>query len=193
MSLDDICLRETIDLAARADEIRNEMLPELAEKVKEAEEQAEDEDADDPDPTSDELRDVRDRLEGQAKACERVVDALDGDGAFVIQELMTAETAKLTDDVSEQSIDVDYEREVVSGAPKQGYHKVRTLELAVIDAPEEMDARPDRDLGREIYCVGKLPDLVSDYLYEAVVALNDAGEVDDVGNLSSYGVPSGEN
>lgn len=184
MSLDDIRLTETIDLNARVSEIRETLLPELDEKITAAE------DAEDPDPTPDELEAVRDRLQGQAGACERVIGALDGDGGFVIQELMTAETALLTDDVSERSIDVDYEREEVSGAPKQGYHKVRTLELAVVDAPSGMDAQHDRELGRDVYRVGKLPDLVSDYLYEAVVSLNDTGDVSEVGNCSSYGIPT---
>jgi hypothetical protein len=121
------------------------------------------------------------------------VAALGGDGAFVIQELMTTETAILTDDVSEESIDVDYEREQVSGAPKQGYHKGRTLELAIIEAPDEMETRSDLELDREIYNVGKLPDHVSDYLYKCVVALNDAGEVSGVGNLSSYGLTNADN
>lgn len=186
MSLDDIRLRETIDLDARIAELHDDHIPELEERIADAE-AAQDEDESEAADDADELRDVRDRLEGQAKACERVVDALDG-GVFTIQELLTAETALLTDDVSEQSIDVDYERQEMHGTPKEGYHKVRTLELSIVDAPDTMETRPDRDLGREVYAVGKLPDHVSDYLYQCVLALNDAGEVDGVGNLSDYGV-----
>lgn len=190
MSLDDIRLRETIDLQDRVAEVREDIIPELEERIDDAEDAKNDGESPEPDPSPGDLRDLRDRLDGQAKACERVVEALDG-GAFVIQELMTTETAILTDDVSEQSIDVDYERQQVSGAPKEGYHKVRTLELSLVEAPEAMETRMDREIGREIYTVGKLPDHVSDYLYQCVLALNDAGEVDGVGNLSDYGVPSG--
>lgn len=195
MSLDDIRLQEEIDLAERRNVIHTELIPELEDLIAAAEEAEDDEDAPAPENSSVELRDLRDRLEGQAAACERVEDALGG-SVFVIQELMTSETAILTDDVSERSVDVDYEREEVSGSPKQGYHKIRTLELSVVDAPGTMETSMDRELGREVYCVGKLPDLVSDYLYECAMTLNDAGEIEDVGNLSSYGLSgqtSGEN
>lgn len=192
MSLDDIRLRETIDLTERAAEIREEFIPELDERIDEAAAAADDGDAPDPQQDPDELQATRERLEGQAKACDRVVNALDGDGAFIIQELMTSETAMLTDDVSQQSIDVDYERQQVNGVPKEGYHKVRTLELSIVDGPDAMETRTDRELGREVYAVGKLPDHVSDYLYECAMALNDAGAVDGVGNLSDYGVPNDE-
>lgn len=172
----------TVDLAERATFLRDELLPELAERIAAAE------DADDPPDAPAELRDLRDRLAGQAGACERVTDALGG-GEFTVQELMTKETALLTDDVTAQSVDVDYEREEVSGTPKQGYHKVRTLELSLVDAPDAMPSKRDRDLGREVYAVGDLPDLVTDHLFEIATQLNDAEEVDGVGNsLSFYGV-----
>lgn len=184
--LDDIRLREVIDLEARADTVRSELVPELDDRIEAAE------DADDPEDDPDELRDLKETLEGQAKACERVVDALGG-GEFVIQELMTAETGVLTDDVAEKQFDVDHERERVDATPKQGYHKNRTLELSIVDAPGEMEMSHDREIGREVYAVGKLPDTVADYLYECVTQLNDAGECDSVGNLSSYGVTSTDN
>lgn len=183
MSLDDIRLTETIDLAQRVQYLREDRLPNAEARIEEAEHQAADEDADDPDPTPGELRDLKERLAGQADAMQRVVDAL-GDGRFTIQELMTAETALLQDDVAERAIDVDYEREQVNGSPKEGYHKVRTLQLSIVEAPDRMDAEMDRDLGREVYQVGKLPDLVSDYLYQCVTALNESGSVEGVQDFS---------
>lgn len=190
MGLEDIRRRETIDLAERARELREDLIPAVEGRIDEAAQADEDDEADDPKYPPEEYRDLRDRLEGQADACERVVDALDGDGAFTIQELMAAETSMLQDDVAEQSLDVDFERQRMDGTPKEGYHRIRTLEVSVVDAPAAMDTRHDPDLGREVYQVGLLPDHVAQYLYECVTALNDAGEVDDVGNLSDYGVPS---
>lgn len=185
MSLDDIRLRETIDLAERVQYLREDRIPKAEARIADAEEQAADEDADAPDPTPEELRDLRDRLAGQADAMQRVVDAL-GDGRFTIQELMTAETSLLQDDVAERAIDVDYDRQQVSGTPKEGYHRVRTLQLSLVEAPDRMDAQMDRDLGREVYQVGKLPDLVSDYLYQCVTSLNESGDIDGVGDFSRY-------
>lgn len=188
MSLDDIRLREELDLEERVDDLQNDIIPELDHRIEAAEAQQADGSADDPEQSAETLRNFRETLQGKARACERVNDALDDDAVFVLQELMTQETSLLTDDVSERSVDVDYEREEVSGSPKQGYHKVRTLELAVVDGPDDMETKQDRKLGREVYCIGKLPDHVTDYLYECAVALNDAGSVDGVGNLSGYGV-----
>lgn len=192
MGLDDLRLRETIDLEKRATAIREDLVPDLESRIDQAEAALEDEDADDPEQSPDQLRDLRDTLEGQAKACERVIDALDGDGTFTIQELMTAETAMLTDDVSEASLEIDAQRQEVTGTPQQGYHKVRTLHLAVTDAPDGMPSTEDSKFGREVYQVGHLPDHVTDYLYDCVVELNDVGEVAEAGNLSSYGVAPAE-
>lgn len=192
MSLDDIRRRETIDLATRVQELRDDLIPDLAARIDEAEVQAADDDTVDPDPTPQEYRDLRDRLRGQADACERVVDAFDGDGEFVIQELMAAEVALLQDDVAEQSLDVDFQRERMDGVPKEGYHRIRTLELAVVEAPAAIPTERDPDLGRPVYQIGQLPDQPVEYLYNCVTALNDTGEVEGVGNLSDYGVPSAD-
>lgn len=186
MSLEDIRLTQSIDLVYRAEYVREELLPDLDDAIEAAEQ------ADDPADDPDDLRTLRDRLKGQAKACERVADALDSpeECVFVIQELLTSETALLQDDVAEQSVHMDFEREEMSGTPKRGFGKVRMLQLSIIDAPDEMDAVHDHDLGREVYEVGMLPDTVADWLYECASEFNDTGEleVDEVGNLSSFGV-----
>lgn len=208
MGLDEIRLKEAVDLRDRIADIRGDdgLLADLDEKLA----AHADENADDPAESERQLRDLTDRLEGQAKACERVlrglcpehsydpevhdahpcpgVDCEAAEGVFVLQELMTAETGLLQDDVSERSVDVDVQRQEATASPKQGYHRIRTLQLAMVDAPAEMDTRQDAKLGREVYQVGDLPDLVSDYLYECAVALNETGELEGVGNLSSYGV-----
>lgn len=190
MTLEDIRLKESIDLVERARAIRDDLIPELDSRITEAEAAIEDDDADDPEHDPRNLRDLKDTLTGQARACDRVADALDApdECVFVLQELMTSETALLTDNVSEQSLDVDVETEEVDATIKQGYHKVRTLELSIVDAPAEMPSRFDNEVGREVYLVGDLPDHVTNYLYKCELALNDAGEVDGVGNLSTYGV-----
>lgn len=180
--LSDIRRREEIDLADRAAEIREELLPELDDRIAAAEEAA------DPEHAPEELRGLRTRLETQAEQADRVIEALAG-GSFVIRELLTAETARLQDDVAAEQFDIDFEREEVDGSMKDGYHKVRTLELAVEEAPEAMESYRDPEFG-EVYQVGLLPDLIADYLFECVTSLNDAGEVDGVGNLSHYGVQS---
>lgn len=186
--LADLRLRESIDLRNRIETVNKELLPELTERIEACRDP--DEEPLHPDDDAQDLEATKKTLEGQATACERVVEAFDGDPVFTLQELMTAETALLTDDVTQESVNVDYERQQASGAPKQGYHKVRTLELALVDAPEGMPTTHDGELGRDIYRVGDLPDHVTDYLYQCATSLNDAQTVEGVGNLSDYGVTS---
>lgn len=189
--LADLRLRETVDLADRAREVRENLLPELDRRI----DAAEDPDGEPlhPDDDARDLRELRETLAGQATACERVVEAFGGESAaFTLRELMAGETARLTDDVAQQAIDVDFERQTASGAPKEGYHKLRTLELSVTDAPEGMPTRRDPEIGGEVYEVKHLPDHVVDYLYRFVVALNDAQSVEGVGDFSDYGLPPAE-
>jgi len=225
MGLKGIRLREAVDFKARVAEIREGLVPELEQRLESAEQMAAngdgdgDEDGDgdgggeDPPADPDELRDLRDRLEGQAGAFERTIQGLcprherdasadehpcpgseceHADATFVIQELMTAETSFLTDDVSKQELDVDIENESVDATPQQGYHKVRTLQLALAEWPDEMETEYDRELNEEVVRAGQFPDHVSDYLYDLVIALNDAGETEGIGNLSHYRVPSAD-
>ena len=191
MGLDSIRRRESIDLAARAEFLRDELIPDLDARIREAEEQAADEGADDPDDDPEELRDLRERLEKQATDCERVTEALGGDGEFVIQELMADETGLLQDDVAEQAVEIDQRTESMDVVPKQGYHRNRALQLSITEYPDEMDTIHDREIGRRVVDLSYMPDVIADYLFDCVTALNDAGSVDEVGNsLSSYGVTS---
>lgn len=221
MGLDEIRQRKTIDLAERIEQLREDLIPRLDERIERAreyerlrrhpEETVQDHDAY-PDEGSDELEQLRDNRKGEADAHERTmqglcpehsfdpqrhdehpcpgVDCDHADGEFVIQELLTAETSQLTDDMQKRSFDVDLQRQDATAAPQGGFHRTRLLELAVIDAPAEMETSHDRDLGRETYAVGDLPDHTSDYLYQCAIKLNDVGPeaVSEVGNLASYGV-----
>jgi len=186
MGLENIRLREEIDLEARAAEIRDDLIPELEDRIELAEE------AEDPEKAPEQLRSTRDMLKNKANACDRVVEALNGDGVFVLQELMTSESAYLTDDISHETVDIDVDAQQVNATVKKGYRKVRTLELAIAEWPDEMETEVDRELNREVPQVGLLPDLISDYLYDLVLSLNDTGNTEGVGNLSSYGVPSAD-
>lgn len=187
MGLESIRRRESIDLAHRAEFLRDELLPDLEARIDEARA------ADEPDEDPDELEGLRKRLAKQAHDCERVVEALDGDGEFVLQELMTKETGLLQDDVAEQAVDIDQRREEVEVTPKEGYHRNRTLQLSIVEWPDEMETYRDRGLGREVIDLSYMPDIIADYLFECATELNDAGSVDEVGNsLSHYGVTTSD-
>ena len=200
MGLEDIRRRESIDLAARAEFIRDELLPDLDAEIEAAEEQqakyeaaGDDEDVAPPENPPQELRDTRNLLAKQADDCERVVDALGGDGEFVITELMADQTGLLKDDVAEQAVDVDERRQSVDVTPKEGFHRNRTLQLAIVDWPAGMDTTMDRELGRQVVDLSYMPDVIADYLYECVTSLNDAGSLDEVGNsLKHYGVTTSD-
>jgi len=165
-----------------------------------------------PDETPDELNQLADTRRGEADAHERTLKALcpehefdsqvhddhpcpgvecdHAESGYVLQELMAEESKHLTDDVVDQSMDIDVQRQTADASVKQGYQKVRLLQLALTDAPAEMPAAHDRDLGREVYAVGDMPDYTLEYLYDCAVALNDIGPeaVAGVGNLQDYGV-----
>lgn len=196
MGLESIRRRESIDLDHRAAFLREDLLPDLDARIDEAEQQQERADDDDVEPPAEspqELEGLRKRLAKQADDCERVVDALDGDGVFVIQELMADQTGLLQDDVAEQSVDIDQRTESVDVTPKEGFHRNRTLQLAVVESPDEMKTVYDRELGREVIDLTYMPDIIADYLFECVTELNDAGTVDGVGNsLSHYGVTTSD-
>lgn len=197
MGLEDIRRRESIDLEERAAFLREDLLPDLEFEIEEAREQAQaaaqDNDADPPTNDPDELENTYKLLEKQASDCERVVEALGGDGEFVIRELMADETGLLKDDVAEQAVDVDQRTETMDVTPKQGYQRNRTLQLAIVEWPDQMNTVRDRELGREVVDLSFMPDVIADYLYECVTELNDAGTVEEVGNsLKHYGVTSSD-
>lgn len=216
MDTDYLRRREVIDLADRARDLRDNLIPDLEERIEAAESQADrardDEDADPPEHTPGELRNLRDRLKGQAIDFDRTIKALcpahefdptvhddhpchgveceHAETAFTIEDLLTDKSAMLEDDVGEKAVEIDLNTQQGKASPKEGYHKTRTLELAIVDAPAELGTHTDQKTGGEAYNVGDLPENVSTYLYECATALMDLGEVDGVGNLQHYGVSS---
>jgi hypothetical protein len=159
-----------------------------------------------------ELEQLRKTREGEADAHDRTLKALcpehefdpqvhddhpcpgadceHTESEFVIQELLAEESKQLTDDVVDESMDIDVQRQQAEASVNQGYQTVRLLQLALIDAPSEMPSAPDRTLDREVYAVGDMPDYTLEYLHDCAVALNDVGpaEVETTGNLESFGV-----
>ena len=220
MGFDEIRYRETVALRDRIRTLREDLIPTaeaLAEQAREYERRRsdpqQDPDADAyPSETPAELDQLIDTRRGEARAHERTLQALcpehgydpqvhdehpcpgvecdHAEGEYVLQELMAEESKHLTDDVVDQSMDIDVQRQTADASVKQGYQKVRLLQLALTDAPAEMPAAHDRDLGREVYAVGDMPDYTLEYLYDCAVALNDIGPeaVAGVGNLQDYGV-----
>ena len=108
---------------------------------------------------------------GQVDICE-----------FTVKELTFGQLQGVSDDMMEESFEVDMERQDIDGTPKQGYYQVELLREALQGWPENAPVREDQ-YGNEQAAPGEYPIPVGEWLFERVDALNTAGDT-EMGNSS---------
>lgn len=162
----------TVDLAAKADELRAdaaELRDERAALVERARDEFDDADdaPDDLHERYDELTDAIAETLGTAEKYEECVDAWDG-GEFVIQELNTDEYAATLDAVSAEAA----EQRRDDGDLPDGFGRTKALEYGVESKPPDAPPRP-----------GEWPPAVTNELWAELNDLSTPTEV-DLGNES---------
>lgn len=102
--------------------------------------------------------------------------------SFRVRELSFGQLQRVSDDMMEESFEVDVQREEVEGTPRHGYYQSEVLREAIIDWPEHAPVHEDR-YGKAEPLPGDYPIPVSEWLFEKVDALNTAGDT-EMGNSS---------
>jgi Sec-independent protein translocase protein TatA len=164
----------TVDLVSAVESFKEE-LEEVNEERQEVLEQAES-----VEDTSDEKRNLEDRwdnLEARRVQLERKIERFNieieelSSTEFTIRELSFGQVQAVKDIVSEQSFDVDIERQSVDGTPLQGVYQAEFMKRSVVDKPPEVDDVMD------------LADPIGEWLWNKIDAFNTSGD-EDMGNMS---------
>jgi len=116
------------------------------------------------------LESQRVQLERRISRFETFCDAV-STTEFVIQELTLGQVQAVKDIVSQESFDVDVQRQSVEGSPLQGVYQAEFLKRSVVQKPPEVNDVMD------------LPDTIGEWLWEKVDAFNTSGD-EDMGNMS---------
>lgn len=161
----------TISMTDRVEQLREDLLPPLEAEAAHVEEEAAeyDEAWDIPQDLEQRYEKLQERiktLEGEADTLEHYAEEW-GTDEFEIREFSVGGVGRVQDDVAEAS-DVNMRGD---GTPKAGYARLRAIEIALKDKP---DGAPD---------VEEFPDVVGDWLYDAIDEFNTTGSV-DLGNSS---------
>lgn len=164
----------TVDLVSAVESFEKE-LNEVNEERQEVLEQAENvEDG------SDEKRNLEDRwdnLEARRVQLERKIERFNieieelSSTEFTIRELSFGQVQAVKDIVSEQSFDVDIERQSVDGTPLQGVYQAEFMKRSVVDKPSEVND------------IMNLADPIGEWLWNKIDAFNTSGD-EDMGNMS---------
>jgi hypothetical protein len=168
---------KTVNLQERVEEVENERLPEISERQEEIVSEAQDyEEGGDSIPASledefDELESERVEISGEAKTLKRAIQDWEG-AEFQLQELTFGQVQQISDDVMEQSFEVDVQSQNMTGAPKQGFYQIEVLRRSIASTPPEAPDDP-----------AEYPTAIGEYLFERVNALNTVGDT-DMGNSS---------
>lgn len=101
---------------------------------------------------------------------------------FTVKELTFGQLQGVSDDMMEESFEVDMDRQDIEGTPKQGYYQVELLREAIQSWPEHAPVRKDQ-YGNEQPAPGEYPIPVGEWLFERVDALNTSGDT-EMGNSS---------
>ena len=125
----------------------------------------------------DEMRDDWEALEAERVQLERKVERFDdfisevSSTEFVISELTFGQMQAVKDIVSQESFDVDVQKQSVEGTPLEGVYREAILTRSIQEKPEEVDNVMD------------LPDVIGEWLWGKVDALNTSGD-EEMGNMS---------
>lgn len=99
-----------------------------------------------------------------------------------VKELTFGQLQRVSDDMMEESFEVDVQREEVEGTPRQGFYQTELLHEAIIDWPENAPVFTD-EYKKDHPSPGDYPIPVSEWLFEKVDALNTTGDT-EMGNSS---------
>lgn len=167
---------KTLDLEERVEELEEELeevserQDEIVEESIEAEKMGNEVD-EELEEEFDDLESDRLEFEGELNTLKRTVDAWDG-GKFEIQELTFGQVQRISDEVLEESFDVDMQSQNMTGAPKEGYYQIAILREAILESPNGAPSDP-----------ADYPTAVGEYLFEKVNAFNTVGDT-EMGNSS---------
>ena len=193
----------TLRLTDRIDEIQ-ERLEEIEEEKARLEDlarEAREEDGTIPNDVEDDWDDLdaeETELRGELKKFQMVKEEWgerptndDGDptGDYVcewtVRELSFGQLQAVSDDMMEESFEVDVERGNVEGTPKQGYYQIELLREAIEEQPPGAPTRKKQTSTQttEKPAPADYPFQLGEWLFEKVDALNTTGDT-DMGNSS---------
>lgn len=167
---------KTIDLENRIEDIEDELAEieedqeEIMDEALEAEKMGNDIDQDLED-EFDDLESERVELEGERKTLQGAVDEWDG-SQFEITELTFGQVQRISDEVLEESFEIDMQRQDMTGAPKEGYYQIAILREAIQQEPPGAPSDP-----------ADLPTSIGEFLFERINAFNTVGDT-EMGNSS---------
>jgi len=101
---------------------------------------------------------------------------------FTVEELTFGQLQGVSDDMMEESFEVDMQREDIEGTPKQGFYQIELLRESIKRWPSNAPVQTD-EYGNEMPSPGDYPIPVGEWLFERVDALNTRGDT-DMGNSS---------
>lgn len=179
----------TLDLSDAIEE-KEEQAEEFKQKAVEIEEEANQykeengSDAEVPDDMEQEWKEYKAKsleLEQDIRTIEEKIEEWEG-SEFVVSELTWGQIEAVSDDMMEESFEVDIEKQDIDGTPRQGFYKLELLRESVEQSPPNAPTRKD-ELGREAPSPGDYPPPVGEWLFDKVDALNTFGDA-SLGNLS---------
>ncbi len=101
---------------------------------------------------------------------------------FVVEELTFGQIQSVSDEMMEESFEVDVEREKLDGTPQQGFYQIKLLQEAILQWPTHAPT-VEGSYGAELPSPGDYPIPVGEWLFEKVDALNTRGDT-SMGNSS---------
>jgi len=136
---------------------------------------------------------IVDKPEEQCKSDERTIRNLSEDDIkeayadvdkcyFTVKELTFGQLQGVSDDMMEQSFEVDMDRQDIEGTPKQGYYQIQLLKESIQRWPFNAPVSTD-NYGNETPEPAEYPVPVGEWLFERVDALNTSGDT-EMGNSS---------
>jgi len=100
-----------------------------------------------------------------------------------VRELTFGQLQRVSDDMMEESFEVDMERRDIEGTPRSGFYQTELLKESIIEWPQYApETRNNRTHSMEP-SPGDYPIPVAEWLFEKVDALNTTGDT-DMGNSS---------
>lgn len=100
---------------------------------------------------------------------------------FGVRELTFGQLQRVSDDMMEESFEVDMEREDIEGTPRQGFYQTELLKEAIEHWPEGAPVKTE--YGVDTPDPGDYPIPVGEWLFERVDAINTTGDT-EMGNSS---------
>lgn len=101
--------------------------------------------------------------------------------SFEVRELTFGQLQRVSDDMMDESFEVDVQRQDVEGTPRQGFYQIELLREAIIDWPDAAPENEEHGVSKPAPAEYPIP--VGDWLFERVDAINTTGDT-EMGNSS---------